>query len=396
MHCTADVIVIGAGSTGCSIAFHLARSGVKTVLMDQGAVASGPTGRSVAILRQHYTHPAVSHLAQLSVPFFANWRDEVGGDCGFVRTGFLTAVAVRDFEALKANVHGQRSLGIEVELLSVDQMHKLIPDMVRTGLAGGAYEPAAGYCDPKTVSLALAQGVRRYGGIVLEGHRVHSVRVSGGAICGVDTSKGRFDAPVVVNAAGPWAASIAATGGARLPITTSKHRVALIRETEPTHLAFLPAYTELVNRFYIRPEVGGQYIVGSLDPVDSSTVNPDDCTPDISDDSVLGHATRAGGRFRRLKDARVVGGWASMFDDTPDGNPIIGSDSSIRGSFVAAGLSGHGFKLCPVIGQAVAELITKGKTDVPIQIFSLERFAEGKPLKARHPYIGAPHGTLVS
>jgi sarcosine oxidase, subunit beta len=396
MYQTADAIVIGAGSTGCSIAFHLARRGVKVLLMERDSVAAGPTGRSVAIIRQHYTHSAVSRLAHMSAPFFQNWRDEVGGDCGFVRTGFLTAVAERDGDALRANVRDQRKLGVDVELVSIEQMQKMQPDMVPAGLGGGAYEAMAGYCDPKAASLDLAGGVRRYGGVVLQGHLVRSIRVKAGSVQGVDTSEGRFDAPIVVNAAGPWAARLAATTGTRLPITACRHCIALVREAQPTQLPPLPAYTELVNRFYLRPEAEGSYVVGSLDPADSSSVEPDDCTPAVRTGSVINHAARAAGRFHRLKDACVIEGWASMFDDTPDGNPLVGADPTNHGSFVAAGLCGHGFKLCPVIGQGLADLVTEGRTEVPIDIFALNRFAQGRLLTSAHPYLGTPDRRLVS
>lgn len=385
---TADAIVIGAGSTGCSIAFHLARSGLKVLLADRGAIASGPTGRSVAIVRQHYVHSSVSLLARISLPFFQHWRDEVGGDCNFIRTGFMTGVAEHDADALRENVEEQRKLGIAMELVSVRQMQELQPDTIPTGLGGGVYEPDGGYCDPRAASIALADGVERHGGTVLQGCAVHNIRVAAGSVQGVDTSQGPVDAPVVVNAAGPWAARLAEAMGSPLPIKATRHCLVLMTVTGSESLPDLMAYGEHANRFYLCPGMAGEYAVGSLDPADSKLVDPEDCDDEVHDDDIANHAARAAGRFRRLQGAQMRKGWAAMFDETPDDNPLVGPDPHIRGSFVAAGLSGHGFKLCPVIGRGIADMVTKGGTDLPLGIFAVDRFAKGQALKAKRPYLG--------
>jgi len=375
---TADAVVIGAGSTGASVAFHLAARGLRVALVDRGAIAGGPTGVSPAILRQNYADPALARLAREGLRTFQRWTEEVGGDCRFVQTGFVTGVAAPDLEQLRATVALQRSLGIAIELLTPAEFGELQPDAVLEGLAGAAYEPGAGYCDPGAATAALVAAAARHGAEVMQGVAVHDIRVHAGRVVGIETSDGAIDTPVVVNAAGPWASRLARATGTELPIKVTRHCVARVSLPRPSRWPALVAYAER-GRFYLRPATDAYCLVGSLDhAVDSREVQPDDYPRDVDDAVVARFAARAALRFRRLDGATGRGGFASVFDDTPDGNPLVGADHRVEGSFVAAGLSGHGFKLCPVFGRGIADLITLGKTELPLDGLAVNRF-EARP-----------------
>ena len=375
---TADAVVIGAGSTGASVAFHLAARGLRVVVLERGAIAAGPTGASPAILRQNYADPTLAALAREGLRTFQRWAEEVGGDCRFVQTGFVTGVGERDVEALRATVALQRSLGIAIELLTPGELARLQPDMILDGLAAAAYEPGAGYCDPRAATTALVAAAIRHGAVVKQRVCVRAIKVRGGRVVGVDTLdgaiEGTIDAPVVVNAAGPWAAVLAATAGTPLPIRVTRHCVVKVSLPPPSRWPSLVAYAER-GRFYLRPATDEHCLVGSLDhTADSREVQPDDYARDVDDATAARYAARAALRFGRLAGAAGRGGWASVFDDTPDGNPLIGADPRAQGSFVAAGLSGHGFKLCPVLGRGIADLITLGRTELALDGLAVTRF----------------------
>ena len=357
----ADAIVVGGGITGCSIAFQLASHGLRVTLLERRSIASGPTGSSPAILRCYYKDPALTLLAQLSLRLFHEWRGQDGRNCGFVRTGFLTGVT-------SSELPGDTS-----HFLNVDDMTGLLPDLVPDGLAGGIYEPDAGYCDPVATASALITAANSSGRLTIQDCTAERILISSGHVSGVETSIGTIAAPVIVNAAGPWAARLAAASGMELPIQATRHAVALVQLPTEPGLPELPGYAERGAGFYLRPSAADLCFVGSLDPADSRVVDPDSCDTDVIESDMRLYRLRAGRRLTRLARSQPRGGWASLFDMTPDGNPLVGRDARAIGSFLAVGLSGHGFKFFPLIGRALADLVTKGRTDLPLEVFATDR-----------------------
>lgn len=382
MSITADVVVVGGGITGCSTAFHLASGGMRVILLERRVLASGPTGVSPAILRQHYADAAVALLARISLNLFRQWREESGCDYGFVQTGFLTGVASSELAALQTNISIQRQLGLEIDFLAIDEVRGLLPDFVPDGLVGGVYEPGAGYCDPVATTSALITAAGRLGCLTIQNCAAERIRISGGHVTGVETSMGSIDAPVVVNAAGPWAAQLATASGMELPILTTRHAVAVVEMPVTLSLPGLSAYAERSTSFYLRPSAGNLCLIGSLDPADSHQALSDEYDATMTEEEMLKYQFRAGRRFERIMNARLRTGWASLFDTTPDGNPLIGTDARAEGSFIAAGLSGHGFKFFPVFGRGIADMVINGRTDLPLDIFAVERFARHRPTAA--------------
>ncbi|ACD14711.1 MULTISPECIES: NAD(P)/FAD-dependent oxidoreductase [Burkholderiaceae] len=373
---TADVVVIGGGSTGSSVAWHLARAGLTVRLLERGTIASGSSGDSPGIVRQYYPNPALARLAARGLRIYRQWAEMFDGECGYQRTGFLTGVTQAEWGRTCVQVHQQQSDGIGVALYSPTQMRALIADLQVDGLAGAVYEQDAGYCDARATAQSFAQGAQRFGAVIDEHRTACRIHTLNGRVTGVETDRGRIDAAVLVNAAGPWAASLAATCGADLPITASRQGVAICRIEAQAEEAQLPGYSERKHGFYLRPDSPGIYMIGSLAPDDSGPVDPDAHRPQMGGDVSRRYCERAAQRFSRLSDASPVGSRVSFFDDTPDGNPIVGVDPRVDGLIVAAGLSGHGFKFAPVFGQEIAALIAGGKMHADLDQFEVSRFLD--------------------
>lgn len=371
----ADVIVIGGGSTGCSIAWHLLQKGMKITMIDRAAPGSGTTSYSPAIIRQNYPDVRISRLALESIRVFENWHEAVGGNCGLVQCGFLTAFAEEDRSVQVCRAEKMRESGITVAVIDTDDIVQLQPDFNPDGVTGGLFEVRGGYCDTAATIESLRNGIQRRGGTIRRHCPVTRIRVDGGRVTGVDTVHGAVDAPVVVNAAGVWAAHIAKDAGMAIPLTVTRHSIALFGQPIATTLPPLFAYQERrVDRLYMRSMVGGVSMVGSLDAADSDFAEADEHSTLATDAKVAAYHARAARRFKRFTSARALGGWASVFDDTPDGNPLIGADPEVNGLYLAVGMNGHCFKLAPVIGRGIADLISSGHTSLELDVFAPRRF----------------------
>ncbi|MGH7266535.1 MAG: NAD(P)/FAD-dependent oxidoreductase [Candidatus Rokuibacteriota bacterium] len=384
---TADAVVVGGGCTGASIAFHLAERGLgRIVLLEKGALASGPTGRSTAVVRQHYSNEVTARMALESLRAFQAWPDRVGGTCGFVQVGFLVGVREADRPALEGNVALQRAVGIDVRLLSVDDLRRLEPQLFTDDLAAAAYEPEAGYCDPVSTTTSLADAARRRGARVVQGRAVTGIRLERGRVSAVETDAGSIATPVVVNAAGAWAHRLAALVGVDLPIEPSRHPVCAFRR--PADFGRAPAiYVDFVHRFYMRPETGDLCLVGSIDPADAGHLaDPDRYDEGAGLETITDFGSRVARRYPALERGFSRGGWAGIYDVTPDWHPILDAIETVPGFYVAAGFSGHGFKLCPAVGRMMAELITKATREGGLESFAADRFETGRLIRGRYDY----------
>src|SRR5512143_2291150 len=205
MTTAADVIIIGAGVQGASLAFHLAQRGLEPLVLEKQFVAAGATGRSSGLVRMHYDVRQDTELAWVSFQYFRNWREMVGGECGFTRTGFLQLVAPADTATLKANVAMHQEIGVPVLLIDAQDVKRLAPSFATDDLQLAAYEPESGYAMPSDTAAALINAARGRGATLMQDCAVNGLVIHGGRIAGVRTSQGEFSAPIVVNAAGAWA-----------------------------------------------------------------------------------------------------------------------------------------------------------------------------------------------
>jgi sarcosine oxidase subunit beta len=381
---TGDVIIIGGGIQGASLAFHLTRKGLKPIVLEKGFIASGATGRSSGLVRMHYDLEPESRLAWVSFNYFRNWNDLVGGESGFTRTGFLQFVKPEAVENLKANIIMHQKIGIPSLLITGDDVGRLASSFYREDIELAAYEPESGYADPSSCTAAFLESARDQGAQLFQDCEVTEIVVVGDRVNGVQSSRGEFSAPVVVNAAGAWARHIAAMVGLDLPVDTWRHDTMFIRR--PGTLKFEhPTVIDFPNAMYFRPETGGLTLVGLEDE------NPIGEAPDSdSDQAKPGFVERAIDRICKRIPGMDQGSLHSAhggYDGiSPDQRTILGN-AGPEGFYLDCGFSGTGFKIAPAVGACMAELIAEGETQTAdIKSFNPARFEEGDLLVGDHSY----------
>lgn len=374
----ADVVVIGGGCTGASTAFWLAsQHQQRVVLLEQRTVAGGPTGRSSGIVRMHYSYEALIRLALRGREIFAHFEEAVGGSADFTRTGFVIMVAPGQEATLAANVALQQRLGVGVSLLDPQGLHDIDPRLRTDDVGAGAYEPDSGYADGYATAVAFAGAARRWGADVRESTPGVRVLVEGSRVTGVDTPAGRIPTGAVLVAAGPWTRKMLAPLGVDVPIRTTRHQVVLLEPPAGT-TSLRPVLVDMGLGLYTRPDVGGQFMAGSVEEGPDEEVNPDSFNEGMDFAFAERMSRRLAHRIPAFADVGVKGGYASLYDVTPDWQPILGAVPGVEGLYIAAGFSGHGFKLSPAVGEALAGLIATGRFDaVDLGLFRLSRFAEG-------------------
>lgn len=386
-----DVVVVGGGVVGASIAFQLAhrRVGKVTLLERAQHLAPGATGVSGALVRTHYTNEPEAAMAWAALPWFEEWQERVGGDCGFVRTGFLQLVLREDADMLRDNVTMLRRVGIETRLVDAAELHELEPGLAVAEGEIAAYEPRSGYADPVATTEAFAAAARRHGADVRTGERVTALRTVGSRVVGVETVTGTVDAGVVVVANGYWAVPLLAGIGVDLPV--EPYRAQRIVVGRPDAMHGVPGHRTVIDRrhgIYTRP-VGAE---GTL--VGLSRVTPTARLTSADDVTVEpGFAARAQERLARafpaFAEAPVVDAKAGPLDVTPDHCCLLGPVDGVEGLMLAAGMSGGGFKKAPAIGACVAELIVDGRAvTAPVEPFSPDRFVRRRPIVSAAYRVG--------
>lgn len=388
---TADAVVIGGGVMGVSTAYHLARAGLKVVLLERRDLGSGTSGRSSAIVRTHYTLPTLVTMAQAALEDFTGWRDRFPGDPGFRNVGFLLLVAPPNVGNLRLNVAMQRERGVDTDIIDLDMALKLAPGMAVEDVGGVAHEPRSGFADPWQVISSLARGLRDLGGVVAANTPALRIRVGGGGrVAGVDTAAGPIDAPVVVNAAGNWAGTLSRPLGIDLPVQPQRESIVLF--DLPPGMSDPPIVIDLIHLMYVRPHGGGRILFGDEDHT-LEDLHPRLDDPDAPDTTAVGVAAienaadKAIRRFPALADGDLVpAGYTGRYEVTPDFQPLMGQPEGLPGYFYAAGFSGHGFKLTPVVGRLMAEWVVAGRPSIDLSEFAVDRFAQGRPIVTAHPY----------
>lgn len=379
-----DVIIIGAGIHGASLAFHLVQKGVKPAVLEKQFIAAGATGRSSGLVRMHYDLELESRLAWISFQYFRNWAEIVGGDCGFTRTGFLQIVDQDSVDNLLANVEMQQGMEIPTLLINGDDVKRLAPMLHTENIELAAYEPESGYADPSSSTNTLLDAAREGGATLIQDCEVIEILTKGNKVKGVRTNQGDFSAPIVVNAAGAWANIIGALVGLDLPIDTWRHDTMFIRRPKELK-AEHPTAIDFPNSMYFRPETGGLTLVGLEDdnPIGES---PDgDC-----DHAKSGFVDRAIERICERIPGMDKGSLQSAqggYDGiTPDQRAILGP-AGPEGFFLVCGFSGTGFKIAPAVGACVSELIVNGQSKTAdISPFNPDRFSRGELLTGKHAY----------
>ena len=385
---TYDAIVIGGGVIGTSIAFHLARAGAgKVALVERRAICSGNTRKSGAIVRMHYSNDPEAKLALASLPYFQNWSEMVGGDCGFRQTGFAILVGEENRARMSRNVARLRALGVDTSVLTPAELREVIPSLQTEGVAAAAYEPGSGYADAVMTTQALAEAGRGLGVDVLEGVTVTAITSAGGRVTGIDTDGDHLDAPVVVCAANTWSPALLRTAGVVLDVTPRRAQVAYF-ERPATHTGAHLVVLDTTTAMYTRAHGDDQILGGASDETGASPADPDqlDETPTPGFAAVV--KERLGARLPKLGPIRLARVDVGMYDMSPDTRAILDRAPGADGLYLAAGFSGTGFKKAPAVGLGLAELITAGQaTSVDLTPFRFSRFAEDQPIHGEDEYV---------
>ena len=382
---TADVVILGAGVMGASIAFHLAqRKAGKIVVIDKGHVGQGGSGRSSALVRMHYSYPPEVQLALVSLRIFEHWRDVVGTDGDFRKTGFVRIVHPGEGDRLKQNVEMQQKHGVNVKLIDRHQLKELEPDWRVDEIELAAYEPDSGYGDGAGVANDFLTRARELGVTYLSKTQAVEFLIENERVRGLRTDQGEIAAPVVVAATGPWTRPLFQKIGIELPIETEYHQVAILKNA-PDMKGGGCACIDSVSATYFRPDAHDKFLVGDF--YGQRPVDPDNFPQRASDEGLEEIIERASRRIPKLENAEVMRGVTGVYDMTPDSRPLLGEVSGVAGLHICAGFSGMGFKISPAIGLVMSELLLDGhgKT-VDITSFCAGRFAAGKPIKAEFEY----------
>ncbi|MFL5641009.1 MAG: NAD(P)/FAD-dependent oxidoreductase [Chloroflexota bacterium] len=382
---TAEVIVVGAGVQGASLAFHLARRGVPVLVLERETVAAGATGRSSGFVRMHYDLASDARLAWTSFPYFEDWAAMVGhGDCGFVRTGFLQIMPGDLGDSVRANIKIQQDIGIDTGMLTAGDVARLVPGAVIDDVSTAIFEPRSGYADPSGTAAGFLAAARALGARVVQDCPASAVLVDGETVVGVDTERGRFGAPVVVDVAGAWSAPLARTVGVEIPVETWRHDTAYFGLPDGRTSDF-PIVIDEINEVYFRPEGTETMLVG-LEGGNEVGGSPDRPLTMSHPELVEEMVRRVCARVPWMADGTLRTSHGGQDGITPDQHGILGQ-AGPDGFYLACGFSGTGFKTAPAIGQCLTELILDGRaTTVDISGYGLERFAAGRPLVGEHPY----------
>ena len=379
----ADVVIIGGGCMGASTAYHLARLGITNVvpLERDAMLGAGSTGRNAGGVRHQFSHEGNVRLSMESIQLFEHFEEVIGSPITLHQDGYLFLLSEpAHVEAFRAAAAMQRRLGIDVEWLDADEAARRAPGLETGGVAAATFCARDGICDPNGVTMGFAQAARRLGVEIRLETTVTGVRTSAGRITAVETDHGLISTSTVVNAGGPWAASIGAMAGVPIPIEPLRRNIFLAdppvnggwEHGGPHGARAAPADRVMVidfaSSFYFHRE-GAQLLFGMGDP---------DERPGFDTEVEWGVIEKIGPvaarRLPALADLAIATAWAGLYEMTPDAMPIIGP-AGPEGFHVIAGFSGHGFQHSPAAGRIVADVIAGRDPQFDLDPYRFDRFA---------------------
>jgi len=368
----AEVVVVGAGCMGASIAYHLARRGVRPLVIEREKfAAAGSTGVCAGGVRQQFSTAVNVRLSKASIEAFARMNDELGyeGEL-YWPVGYLFCLSdPARWAAFQDHVAMQRGLGVPVETLTPAEVAARWPLLETADLLGATFCATDGLADPNSVTLAYAAAARRAGAVFEFATEVAGVRVEAGRVVGVTTAQGEVDAPVVVNAAGPWAGALAQLAGVNLPVVPVRRQIFTTQPADWVPADF-PMVVDMKTGVYMHKESGG-LLLGLADPDEPPSFHTH-VDQEFRDKVFL----LAMERLPKLEDASFRAGWGGLYEVTPDHNAVLGPAPEAQGFFLANGFSGHGFMQAPAVGQLIADWIIDGRPGLDVHELSPTRFAQ--------------------
>ncbi len=350
METTAEIIIIGGGIIGASIAYHLAQKGAKgIVLLEKGRLGEGSTGKCVGGIRAQFSTEINIRFSLESLKTWDHFEDLTGIDVGFRKIGYLfLATTQEEWKIFQKNVLLQQSFHVPVELLSPQEIRHRWPYLKVDDLQGGAYSQKDGFAGPYEALSGFIRGARKDGAKIYEGIMAQQVLQKGGRVTGVRTSSGEVSGPIVVNASGPYAEEVGRMAGIEVPVKPYRRQI-FFTAPFPWVVDPIPLIIDFHHGWYFRREGKGLLLSGPKDPFPSFNV-------DVDYEAMVKVAENALYRVPLLEKAEILRGWAGSYEISPDHHAILG-ESSLKGFFLANGFSGHGFQHSPAVGRVMAELI---------------------------------------
>jgi sarcosine oxidase subunit beta len=366
----ADVVVIGGGVEGCSIAYQLAKRGLDVVLLEARELASAASGASAGGVRQQGRDPRELPIAMRAIAMWPGLSDELGADIDYHQKGHLTLVEFEtDLPALEKRVREQRESGLGIEMLYGDELRDVAPGVSEQVIAG-AFCPTDGHANPIWTTKAFGAAAGREGATVLERTPATGILTDSGRVVGVETPDGAIATSWVVNAAGAWSPEICKLAGFEVPIHTRAPQMLLTTELPMDLYPVVGCVSKLLS---LKQLMNGRYLIGGGWP---ASVYQDIDAPLARNrhDSITGSASHSSAIWPALLKTKVLRVWAGLEAETDDVVPILGPVDHIEGFIMASGFSGHGFALSPYIGVLIADLIATGETAIPLDALMLDRF----------------------
>ena len=368
----AEVVIIGGGVIGCSIAYNLAKLGCKdVVLFEKNSLSSGATGRCGAGIRQQFGTKMNCILARESIKIFENLSQELDYDIELNQGGYLIlAYTEREVNQFKKNVALESSLDIDARFISVDEAKEIVPPLNTEGILAATFCPTDGHANPFKTNFAYAEAAQRLGAKIYTFTRVKEIKTKDNQVISVITDKEKILTPIVVNAAGGYSGEIGEMAGVDLPVYSQRHQILV---TEPLDPLFRPMLMSFSRNFYCQQTPHGSILMGCGDPNEPK-----------------GYDIGTSWQFAReisqkmttivplLKEVSMIRQWAGLYNMSPDAQPILGEHPQVKGFYMAIGFSGHGFMLAPITSKLIAELILRGKTSLPIDKLEIGRFERGE------------------
>jgi len=366
----ADVVIVGGGINGCSLAYQLAKKGLEVVLLEKNYIASGATGRCGAGIRQQWSTKENVKLAMESVKIFERLSREFG-DIGFRQGGYL--IAIHDDNEMKQaekNVEMQRSLGLKVSIIDSDEITKIVPILDVEGMhaIGATFCPTDGHADPFKTTFAYAREAVKNGAEILTHTEVKAISKNNGRINSVKTDNGEIKTSFVVDAAGVWSKEIARMAGIEIPNVPYRKEIIVTERIKPLFKAMVISFKDGI---YFSQQDEGQILGGIPNPHERKGYLT------MPTFSFLTHMAKTLTRYApSLSYIRVLRHWTGFYDVSPDARPIIGEDSKVKGFIHCHGFSGHGFMLSPMVTKILTEYIADNKPSDFLESLSIERFKE--------------------
>ena len=370
----ADCVIIGGGVMGASAAYHLAQRGMKdVVLLERDEFfGQGATGRCAGGIRYQFATGINIELSKASLPMLERFKEELGQDIDLNQCGYLFLLtSVEDVAQFERNVALQRSLGVETEWLSGDEVRERLPQMRLEDVVAGTFYGRDGLCDPNSVVMGYIQAAGRSGVKCLTGIEVTGISLRSGRLQAVETNQGSIATALALNAAGPWAALVGEMAGVKIPITPVRRQMLTTTPLEGIPEDF-PMVIDFAQSLYFHRE-GEGLLTGMSNPDEEVGYDQE-----VDEDWELVNLEKAIERLPLLEKAGLLAHWAGLYEVTPDAHPIFG-ETELEGFFLVGGFSGHGFMHGPISGKLMSEIMLDGAFEsVDVSKLDLRRFTEGR------------------